>query len=66
MTKTRHYNLTFVIIGQTTKFLLKNLKRMCTDVVLYKGCGEEDFKDLMKEVRMILADLQIPVLSKVG
>ena len=50
MTKTRHYNLTFVIIGQTTKFLLKNLKRMCTDVVLYKGCGEEDFKDLMKEV----------------
>ncbi len=50
MTKTRHYNLTFVIVGQTTKFLIKNLKRMCTDVVLYKGCGEEDFKDLMKEV----------------
>ena len=50
MTKCRHYNLTFIIAVQTPKFILKNLKRMCTDVVLYKGCGEEDFKNLMKEV----------------
>ena len=50
MTKCRHYNLTFIIAVQTPKFILKNLKRMCTDVVLYKGCEEEDFKNLMKEV----------------
>ena len=49
-TKCRHYNLTFVIAVQTPKFILKNMKRMCTDLVLYKGFGEEDFKDLMKEV----------------
>ena len=53
MTKCRHYNLTFIIAVQTPKFILKNLKRMCTDVVLYKGCGEEDFKNLMKEVSQI-------------
>ena len=50
MTKCRHYNLTFCIAVQTPKFILKNIKRMLTDLVVYKGVGEEDFMDLVKEI----------------
>ena len=50
LTKTRHYNITCIICVQTTKFLIKNLKRMLTDVVLYKGLSEDDWTDLMREL----------------
>ena len=49
-TKTRHYNITFVINVQTVKFIPKNDKRMSTDVVLYGGMSEDDFLGLMKEL----------------
>ena len=50
LTKTRHYNITCIICVQTTKFIIKNLKRMLTDVVLYKGLSEDDWTDLMREL----------------
>ena len=50
LTKTRHYNITCIICVQTTKFVIKNLKRMLTDVILYKGLSEDDWNDLMKEL----------------
>lgn len=49
-TKTRHYNITFIIAVQTVKFVPKNVKRMLTDCVLYGGISEDDFKGLMKEI----------------
>ena len=49
LTKTRHYNITCIIAVQTIKFIIKNLKRMLTDCVLWKGCSEEDFKNFMRE-----------------
>ena len=49
-TKTRHYNITFIIAVQTVKFIPKNIKRMTTDCVLYGGISEEDFIGLMKEL----------------
>ena len=49
-TKTRHYNITFVINVQTVKFIPKNDKRMATDCVLYGGMSEDDFMSLMKEL----------------
>lgn len=50
ITKGRHYNITTIIAVQTTKFVLKNIKRMCTDLVLWKGCSEDDYIDLMREL----------------
>ena len=49
LTKTRHYNITCIIAVQTVKFIIKNLKRMLTDAILWKGVSEEDFKNFMKE-----------------
>ena len=49
LTKTRHYNITCIIAVQTIKFIIKNIKRMLTDCVLWKGCSFEDFQNFMKE-----------------
>ena len=49
-TKTRHYNITFIIAVQTVKFVPKNVKRMLSDVVIYGLLSEEDFYGLMKEL----------------
>lgn len=49
-TKTRHYNITFIIAVQTVKFVPKNVKRMVSDCVLYGGISEEDFFGLLKEL----------------
>ena len=50
LTKSRHYNITTIITVQTTKFLIKNIKRICSDICLWRGIGEEDFMDLMKMI----------------
>ncbi|OHT11178.1 hypothetical protein TRFO_01091 [Tritrichomonas foetus] len=50
LTKTRYYNITAIFAVQTPKFILKNLKRMATDVKIWKGLSEEDFYTLMKEL----------------
>ena len=43
LAKTRHFNITAIFAVQTPKFILKNLKRMATDVKIWKGLSEEDF-----------------------
>ena len=49
-TKTRHHNITFIIVVQTVKFIPKKVKRMLSDVVIYGRLSEEDFLGLMKEL----------------
>lgn len=50
LTKTRHYNITCILAVQSTKFVIKNLKRICTDLVLYRGVSWDDFYNLMREL----------------
>jgi hypothetical protein len=50
MTKCRHYSTTFIIAVQTPKYVIKNLRRQATDIVVWLGLSEEDFKDLFKEI----------------
>lgn len=50
LTKTRHYNITCILAVQSTKFVIKNLKRICTDLVLWRGCSWDDFYNLMREL----------------
>ena len=49
LTKTRHYNITAIIAVQTVKFIIKNLKRMLTDAVIWKGLSYDDWHDFMRE-----------------
>jgi hypothetical protein len=46
-TKTRHYNLTVIVVCQSWRFVNRNLKRLCTDIVIWKGFSEEDFKNMI-------------------
>ena len=49
LTKTRHYNLTAIIIAQTIKFVPLNLKRMATDIILYSKFSDEDFLTVLTQ-----------------
>lgn len=48
--KLRHFNITVNIIVQTAASLPKEIKRMLTDLVLFRGTNEEDFKKLFQTV----------------
>ena len=50
LTKTRHYNITCIIAVQTVKFVIKNLKRMLTDCILWKGLSRDDWDGFMREL----------------
>jgi predicted phosphatase len=50
MTKCRHYSCTFIVAVQTPKYVIKNIRRQATDVVIWAGIGEEDFIQLFKEL----------------
>jgi hypothetical protein len=50
MTKCRHYSCTFIIAAQTVKYVIKNIKRQATDIVIWSGISQEDFFDLFKEI----------------
>jgi hypothetical protein len=50
MTKCRHYNCTFIIAVQTPKYVIKNIRRQATDVVVWLGLNQEDFFELFKEI----------------
>ena len=50
LTKTRHYNITAIIAVQIVKFIIKNLKRMLTDCVLWKGLSYDDWVGFMREI----------------
>ena len=49
LTKTRHYHLTAIVVAQTWRFVQLNLKRLCTDIVIWKGFSEEDFKKMITQ-----------------
>lgn len=48
--KLRHFNITVAIIVQTAVSIPREIKRMATDLVLFKGINEEDFKELFKVI----------------
>jgi hypothetical protein len=50
MTKCRHYSCTFIISVQTPEYVIKNIRRQATDVVVWLGLNEEDFFELFKEI----------------
>jgi hypothetical protein len=50
MTKCRHYSCTFIIAAQTVKYVIKNIKRQATDIVIWSGVSQEDFYFLFKEI----------------
>ena len=47
--KLRHFNINVMICVQTAKSLSKDIKRICTDFILFPGISEDDFCDLLKE-----------------
>lgn len=49
LTKTRHYHLTAILAVQTWRFVNLNFKRLCTDIVIWKGYSEDDFKNMIKQ-----------------
>ena len=49
ITKTRHYNLTFIAAIQTIRFVNLNAKRLATDVICYAGYSREDFESLLTQ-----------------
>ena len=51
MTKCRHYNTTFIIAVQTVKYVIKDIRRQATDLVIWAGLGEEDFLQVFKEIQ---------------
>ena len=44
ITKVRHYNYTVIIMCQTWRHICLNLKRLCTDFVIYQGYSIHDFE----------------------
>lgn len=50
LTKIRHYNISCIVSQQSTKGIGKTVRRLATDLVLWKGVGEEEFIDIMKEI----------------
>ena len=51
LTKLRHYNCTFIIAIQTVKYVIKDIRRQATDLVVWSGLGEEDFMQVFKEIQ---------------
>jgi rRNA pseudouridine-1189 N-methylase Emg1 (Nep1/Mra1 family) len=47
--KLRHFNINVIICVQTTKSIPKDIKRNLSDIVLFTGISEEDFKFLIRE-----------------
>lgn len=56
--KLRHFNINVIICVQTVKSIPRDLKRGIQDLILFPGIGEEDFKDLMKEVNTNFIDFK--------
>jgi hypothetical protein len=54
--KLRHFNINVMICVQTAKSISKDIKRICTDYILFPGISEGDFKDLVKESMMGVFD----------
>lgn len=50
LTKLRHYNITTIVSQQSTKGIGRTVRRLASDCALWKGIGNDDFMDLMKEI----------------
>jgi hypothetical protein len=50
MTKTRHYNLTCIIISQTFKGICLNARRLATDAIVFSKFSEEDFLNILHQL----------------
>jgi hypothetical protein len=46
-TTTRHINMTVILCIQTWRFIHLNFKRLCTDIVIWKGFSKTDFINAM-------------------
>jgi hypothetical protein len=49
LTKTRHYNLTCIIIAQTLRFISLNIRRLATDVIVFNKFSNEDFLKALQQ-----------------
>ena len=49
LTKTRHYNLTCIIVAQTIRFVSLNIKRLATDIVIFSKFSDEDFMAILNQ-----------------
>lgn len=47
ITKVRHYNYTVCIMCQTWRHICLNLKRLCTDFVIFQGYSQQDFETMV-------------------
>jgi hypothetical protein len=54
LTKCRHYNITCIISQQSTKGIGRTVRRLASDCCLWRGAGETDFIDLVKEFNISL------------
>ena len=54
--KLRHFNINVIICVQTVKSIPKDIKRGLSDLILFPGIGETDFKDLLKEINCNFID----------
>jgi hypothetical protein len=57
--KLRHFNINVIICVQTVKSIPKDIKRGLSDIILFPGISEYDFKDLLKEVNMNFIDHEL-------
>ena len=49
LTKTRHYNMTCIIVAQTIRFVSLNIKRLATDIVIFSKFSDEDFMAVLNQ-----------------
>ena len=54
--KLRHFNINVIICVQTVKSIPKDIKRGLSDLILFPGISEYDFKDLIKEINCNFID----------
>jgi hypothetical protein len=49
LTKTRHYNLTAIIVAQTFRFIALNVRRLATDAIIFSRFSEDDFMKALSQ-----------------
>ena len=49
ITKVRHYNYTVIIMCQTWRHICLNIRRLCTDFVIFQGYSVDDFEPIIKQ-----------------
>lgn len=49
ITKVRHYNYTVIIMCQTWRHICLNIRRLCTDFVIFQGYSLDDFEPIIKQ-----------------